>query len=93
MVKKIEKIDMYDFAVHECTPEQNGSPNFSSIVRQIDKLTETPFRGVAVKLIKKDCWDPGILQSWLTRRYTSLYCRARVLRLDFNRFSLAKESE
>ena len=43
---------MYDFAVHECTQEQNGSPNFSSIVRQIDKLTETPFRGVAVKLRK-----------------------------------------
>ena len=40
---------MYDFAVHECAQEQNGSPNVSSIVRQIDKLTETPFRGVAVK--------------------------------------------
>ena len=37
MVKKIEKIDMYDFAVHECILEQNGSPNFSSIVRQIDR--------------------------------------------------------
>ena len=35
--KKIEKIHMYDFAVHECTQEQNGSPYFSPIVRQIDR--------------------------------------------------------
>ena len=85
---------MYDFAVHECTQEQNGSPYFSPIVRQIDKLTETPIHGLSVKnWVKKDCWDPEILQSWLTRRYTSLYCRPRALRLVFNWFSLATESE
>ena len=32
--KKNEKIDMYDFPVHDCTQEQNGSPYFSSIDRQ-----------------------------------------------------------
>ena len=37
MVKKFEKIHMYDFAVHECTQEQNGSPYFCPIVRQIDR--------------------------------------------------------
>ena len=32
--KKTKKINMYDFVlVHDCTPEQNGSPCFSSIVR------------------------------------------------------------
>ena len=34
MVGKNEKIDMYDFPVHDCTEEQNGSPYFSSIVPQ-----------------------------------------------------------
>ena len=32
--KKNEKNGLYDFRVNECTPEQNGSPYFSSIVRQ-----------------------------------------------------------
>ena len=40
---------MYDFAVHEFTQEQNGSPYFSPIVRQLDKLTETPIHGLSVK--------------------------------------------
>ena len=31
---KNEKIDMYNFAVHDCTQKQNGSPHFSSIVQQ-----------------------------------------------------------
>ena len=29
--KKKEKFNMHDFAVHDCTKEQNGSPYFSSI--------------------------------------------------------------
>ena len=32
--RKKEKIDMYDFPVHDCIQEENGSPYFSSIVRQ-----------------------------------------------------------
>ena len=32
--KKNEKIDTYDFPVHDCTQGENGSPHFSSIVRQ-----------------------------------------------------------
>ena len=32
--KNIDKIDMYDFPLHDCTQEQNGSPHFSYIVRQ-----------------------------------------------------------
>ena len=31
---KQQKTDMYDFSVHDCTQDQNGSPYFSSIVRQ-----------------------------------------------------------
>ena len=34
IAEKHEKIDMYEFPVHDCTQEQNGSPYFSSIVRQ-----------------------------------------------------------
>ena len=34
---KTKKINMYDFVlVHDCTQEQNGSPCFSSIVRQYE---------------------------------------------------------
>ena len=29
-----EKIDTYDFPVHDCTQEPNGSPYFSFIVHQ-----------------------------------------------------------
>ena len=29
-----KEVDMYDFPVHDCTQEQNGSPYFSSIVRR-----------------------------------------------------------
>ena len=50
MAEKNEKIDMFDFAVHDCTQEQNGSPYFSSIVRM--QLAAS---------VKKDCWDPEIL--------------------------------
>ena len=32
--RKNEKIDVYDFPVHDCTQELNGSPYFSSIDRQ-----------------------------------------------------------
>ena len=32
--KKNEKIDMYNFLVHDCTQKQNSSPYFSSIVQQ-----------------------------------------------------------
>ena len=31
MPEKKEKLNMYDFSVHDCTKEQNGSPYFSSI--------------------------------------------------------------
>ena len=41
---KNEKIDMFDFAVYDCTQEQNGSPYFSSIVRM--QLAAS---------VKKDC--------------------------------------
>ena len=34
IAEKNEKIDMYDFPVPDRTQEQNGSPQFSSIVRQ-----------------------------------------------------------
>ena len=34
IAEKNEKIDMYEFPVHDCTQEQNGSPCFSSIVRK-----------------------------------------------------------
>ena len=30
--KKAEKTVLYDFQVHDCSQEQNGSPNFSFIV-------------------------------------------------------------
>ena len=33
--KTKNKIDMSDFSAHDCTQEQRGSPNFSSIVRQM----------------------------------------------------------
>ena len=32
--QKKEKIDIYDFPVHDCTQGQNDSPYFSSIVSQ-----------------------------------------------------------
>ena len=32
--QKKEKINIYDFPVHDCTQGQNGSPYFSSIVSQ-----------------------------------------------------------
>ena len=32
--QKKEKIDIYDFSVHDCTQGQNDSPYFSSIVSQ-----------------------------------------------------------
>ena len=34
MAEKYEKINTYDFLVYDCTQEQNGSPYFSSILRQ-----------------------------------------------------------
>ena len=34
MTENSEKADMYDFPLHDYTQEQNGSPYFSSIVRQ-----------------------------------------------------------
>ena len=33
-MSKKEKIDIYDFPVHDCTQGQNDSPYFSSIVSQ-----------------------------------------------------------
>ena len=30
--KKMKKINVYDFPVHCCTQEQNGTPYFSSMV-------------------------------------------------------------
>ena len=32
--KKTKEVDMYDFPVHDCIQEQNGSPYLSFIVRQ-----------------------------------------------------------
>ena len=34
--KQNEKIDMYNFLVHDCTRKQNGSPYLSSMARQSD---------------------------------------------------------
>ena len=42
---------LYDFPVHDCTQEQNGSPYFSSIVGQC---------WMAVS-VKKGCRDPEML--------------------------------
>ena len=34
MIENSKKVDMYDSPVHDYTQEQNGSPYFSSIIRQ-----------------------------------------------------------
>lgn len=34
MAEKTKEVDMYDFPVHDCIQEQNGSPYLSFIVRQ-----------------------------------------------------------
>ena len=51
--KTKKKNDMYDFPVHDCTQEQDGSPYVSTIVWQ--QMTVS---------VKKDWWSPEILLPW-----------------------------
>ena len=46
-----DNIDKYDFPVRDCTQEQNGSPNFSSAVRQ----GKWPFLSRKIVEIEKFC--------------------------------------
>ena len=46
-----DNIDKYDFPVRDCTKEQNGSPNFSSVVRQ----RKWPFLSRKIVEIEKFC--------------------------------------
>ena len=57
MAEENEKIDMYDFPVHACTQEQNGS---KPILRPAFHWSTNQ---VAVS-VEKDCGDPEILLPW-----------------------------
>ena len=52
MRENSEKVDMYDFPVHDYTQEQNGSPYFSSIVQQ----WKWPSLSRKIVVIQKFCY-------------------------------------
>ena len=54
--KKNEKIDMYDFPVHDCTREEKVALFFNRSTMQMAVLQ--------LVSVKKDCWDPEILLPW-----------------------------
>ena len=74
MTENSEKVDMYDFPAHDYTQEQNGSPYFSSIVRQCKSPS----------LSRRLLWSTNFA-TMVTWCHTSLYILLK--RLD-SRFSI-----
>ena len=56
MTENSEKVDMSDFPVHDHTQEQNGSPYFSSIVRQ----SKWPSLSRKIVVIQKFCYNGNL---------------------------------
>ena len=64
MTENSKKVDMYDFPVHDYTQEQNGSPYFSSTIRQC----RWPSLSKKIVVIQKFCYHGTV-----TSHSSSLY--------------------
>ena len=57
MTENSKKVDMYDFPVHDYTQKQNGSPYFSSIIRQCEWLSLSK----KIVVIQKFCYRGSLM--------------------------------
>ena len=57
MTENSKKVDMYDFPVHDYTQKQNGSPYFSSIIRQCKWLSLSK----KIVVIQKFCYHGSLM--------------------------------
>ena len=78
MAEKNEKINVYDFPVHHCSQEQNGSPYFSSMVWQCEWLSLSR----KIVEIKKFCYHGNAIS-----HYSPLLQMAILLTPDAMKFT------
>ena len=57
MTESSKKADMYDFPVHDYTLEQNGSPYFSSVIRQC----KWPSLSKKIVVIQNFCYHGSVM--------------------------------